>query len=474
MLIRGCFVCVAAGVSTGLVAQPQVPSGFTIQQIAPLLDAQVPEVEAIDDPSYGTGVITAAANPSTDLVTVRLIQPSGTITPVGIAGFPANESPAFRVLRVRLAPVEFGDLLHLTVYIGPDSTLSNGSTALLTITSSGVVEPRDMTAFDASVYDFDFGTVDNGTPEAAIIALDSDNGSGTRLGYWDENYQFTETSLNSVPTGRTDTDVRGLRRDVTGLYGGGLILADSDNNDNFTAIYNLTDIETGGTYTLLTQPVGLGQRFYGDLDIAAAGSFGGVIYVTEQVTNEIQQVAPNGTHTTWATGFVGIDSLSISPDGESMYVADLNGVWLIRPAGNEPGPAIVATDPSVPSGSTITGDPVDALRVVFTEPVSFTDTDVTIANSAGQPVAFDASGSGSQFMIIGLAAPLSGDDYTVNLAETITSVSTGQPLDGDNDGIAGGDATLTFTHRCLADDNQDGNVTPADFNAWIINFNAGC
>ncbi|MEL6797674.1 MAG: hypothetical protein AAFO89_12740 [Planctomycetota bacterium] len=198
------------------------------------------------------------------------------------------------------------------------------------------------------------------------------------------------------------------------------------------------------------------------------------MYVTETLSNEIQQVTPDGTHTTWATGFTGIDSLSISPDGESMYVADLNGVWLIRPAGNEPGPAVVATDPSVPAGSTITGDPVDALRVIFTEPVSFTDTDVTIANAAGQPVAFDASGSGSQFMIIGLAEPLSGDDYTVTLADTITSVATAQPLDGDNDAIAGGNASFTFTHRCLADDNLDGDVSPADFNAWILNFNAGC
>lgn len=473
MYVRA-LTAVAAIVSCHAAAQPQVPGGFSIQQIAPLLDAQVPQLEAIDDPSYGIGVITAAANPSTDLVTVRLIQPSGTISPLGIAGFPANESPGFRVLRLRLAPPEFDELLHLTVKVGPDGTLSNGSTALLTITSNGIVEQRDMTAIDASGYDFDFGTVDTGTPEAAIIALDSDNGSGTRLGYWSADYQFTETSLNSVPTGRTDTDVRGLRRDVTGLYGGGLILADSDDNDNFTAIYSLTDIENGGTYNLLTQPVGLGQRLYGDLDIAEAGSFGGVIYITEQVNDEIQQVAPNGTHTTWATDFVGLDSLSIGPDGESMYVADLNGVWLIRPEGNDPGPAIVATDPSVPPGTPMTGDPVDALRVIFTEPVSFSDTDVTITNAAGQPVAFDASGSGSQFMIIGLAAPLSGDDYTVTLADTITSVATAQPLDGDNDGIAGGDATLTFIHRCLADDNQDGQVNPADFNAWILNFNAGC
>ncbi|MEO1536077.1 MAG: GC-type dockerin domain-anchored protein, partial [Planctomycetota bacterium] len=26
----------------------------------------------------------------------------------------------------------------------------------------------------------------------------------------------------------------------------------------------------------------------------------------------------------------------------------------------------------------------------------------------------------------------------------------------------------------IADQNGDGNVTPGDFNAWVLNFNAGC
>ncbi|MEO1584980.1 MAG: hypothetical protein AAFR96_10475 [Planctomycetota bacterium] len=69
---------------------------------------------------------------------------------------------------------------------------------------------------------------------------------------------------------------------------------------------------------------------------------------------------------------------------------------------------------------------------------------------------------------VGLAAPLSGNDYTVTLDDTITSVATAQALDGDNDGIGGitgGDASFTFTHRCLADDNLDGQISPAGFTA---------
>jgi len=157
-----------------------------------------------------------------------------------------------------------------------------------------------------------------------------------------------------------------------------------------------------------------------------------------------------------------------------MYVADLNGVWLIRPEGNEPGPAVLAQDPSTPDASPMTGDAVSALRVIFTEPVSFVDADVTITDELGSPVAFDASGSGSQFMIIGLADPLEHDTYTVTLADTITSVETGQALDGDNDGVAGVDAVLSFSHACEADCNLDGVLNIDDIDCFVAGFLAGC
>ena len=100
----------------------------------------------------------------------------------------------------------------------------------------------------------------------------------------------------SVPAGRIDTDVWGMQRDVTGLYGGGILLADTDDNDQRSAIYELRDVMTGGAYRTIAS-VNWNTRRYGDLAIAAAGDFGGVVYITETLSNQIQQVAPDGTHT---------------------------------------------------------------------------------------------------------------------------------------------------------------------------------
>jgi len=461
------------GISVGLIvasgaAQPMVPAGFTVRLIAPLLDGTIPQVEAIEDPRYGTGVVTASANAATELVTFRLVEPSGAIRVIGTETLSDQDTTFLRVVRVRLAPTEaFGALLHASIVVQ-----SFSKSILLTVDPSASVTRRFESSTGDTALDFDFGSIDG---EPALLLLDGNSNGGSRLAYADEAYAIFQTSTNSVPPGRTDTDAQGLRLDVSGAYGGGLLLADTDDSDLRSAIYELDDVGAGGSYRAIFGPVPWSQRRYGDLDIVDVGSFGSVVYVTETLVDEIQQVAPDGTHTTWATGFAGIDSLSISPDGESMYVADLNGVWLIRPEGAEPGPTVLAQDPSTPGGTPMTGDPVASGRVIFNEPVSFTDADVTITDRTGTPVAFDASGSGSQFMIIGFAQPLFNDVYTITIADTLTSLATGQPLDGDNDGVAGADAVLTLEHRCAADPANPPFVYDlSDIDAFITAFSSGC
>lgn len=70
------------------------------------------------------------------------------------------------------------------------------------------------------------------------MLLDRNLTNGTTLARMDTDYQVTVVAQNSVPPGRTDTDVWGMQRDVTGLYGGGILLADTDDNDQ-RAIYEL-------------------------------------------------------------------------------------------------------------------------------------------------------------------------------------------------------------------------------------------
>ena len=68
---------------------------------------------------------------------------------------------------------------------------------------------------------------------------------------------------------------------------------------------------------------------------------------------------------------------------------------------------------------------------------------------------------------------ISSANYT--LTGTIGQPDASQTLVGSTYELRGGFWTTESTpSRLCADQNGDGLVTPADFNAWIINFNAGC
>jgi hypothetical protein len=466
------LIPIVAFFSASAIAQPVVPPGFTARKIAPLLDGQVPELSAIDDPGgFGTGVLTAVGD--NGLITVRLLEPSGILHSLGTF---EHRGETATVRSLRFGSLDGSEDHPYVMIVTPKLPAPSDQvqTTLLRVQPDEILEiVFETTVGNGYAFDFVFTTGIDGFPDGAVV---SNEILPSLLGSISPGSQLTIFGGPPLPDGRTDLDIRGWHPDPTGKYGGGILIADTDpNNDNITAIYELEEAGLlGGVYRVIGSEVPTGTLSYGDLAIAATGDFGGVIYVTETLTDEIQQVAPDGTHTTWATGFNGIDSLSITPDGSTMYVGDLNGVWIVRATGNEPGPVVLATDPSVPQNSQLTGNPVTSFRIIFNEPVSFTDDDVTITNANGDPVGFDASGSASQFMLIGLAEPLFGDTYTVTIADTVTSVTTGEPLDGDNDGFSGGDAVLTFTHRCPGDFNGDGIFDFFDVLAFLDAFSAGC
>lgn len=228
------------------LAEIVVPPGFTARRIAPLLDQNVPRLAAIADPDFGTGVLTAAV--SGPVVTLRRIGPDGTISALGAI----NEPSAVGVIRVRLdSHGLFDGLLHIAVHIataGPD-------TALYRVDRELVFWNYYRGFQQGEGYDFDFG-LSVGVSGMSLLdqACNSPMGGcdSTRLAIIDELYQLQVVNENSVPPGRTDTDVWGLQRDCTGLYGGGILLADWDNNnDGITAIYELRDVDQGGTYRLI-------------------------------------------------------------------------------------------------------------------------------------------------------------------------------------------------------------------------------
>ena len=108
-----------------------------------------------------------------------------------------------------------------------------------------------------------------------------------------------------------------------------------------------------------------------------------------------------------------------------------------------------------------------SIRLLWNEPVIFDNDDVHILNELGQPVSLSVSGSNSQFMIIAFGETLLNDKYTITIdgttASAVISAETGNPIDGDEDGYAGGDAVIVMEHRERHDSDNDNDIDLNDF-----------
>jgi hypothetical protein len=113
---------------------------------------------------------------------------------------------------------------------------------------------------------------------------------------------------------------------------------------------------------------------------------------------------------------------------------------------------------------------VDSLRLLWSERVLFGNSDVTITNEDAALVPFSVSGSNSQFMIIAFGKVLLNNEYTITISDSVVSAETGAAIDGDNDGLAGGDAVLTMEHRDPFDHDRDGDVDLLDFGEFQAAF----
>jgi len=311
---------------------------------------------------------------------------------------------------------------------------------------------------------FDFTTGDHGYLEGAYL-FDADGTHGSSLWHMDTAFQGTTLAQDTFPPGRTDVDLLGVALDTTGVYSFYITVADCDRNtDNICAIYQLLpDL----SWVPLTTPVTTQTRCYQDLAISPGGSFDQLIYVTDSVTDTVMSVDPNGVHNSFASGFADVLSVTISEDGEHMFVSDTNGIYRIRAETTQVGPTLVMREPWVETDDVHTGPSgVDSLRLLWSEVVLFDSTDVTVTNQEAEPVPLSVSGSNSQFMIIAFGDVLLNDRYTITINDSVVSAATGAAIDGDDDGLAGGDAVLVMEHRSPFDSDRDADVDLTDFGAF--------
>jgi hypothetical protein len=136
------------------------------------------------------------------------------------------------------------------------------------------------------------------------------------------------------------------------------------------------------------------------------------------------------------------------------------------------GPQFIMRTPKTALGGVHTNENgIGSVRLLFDQPISFQSDDVTVTDENSQSVTAFATGSGSPFMIITFQETLLTDKYTITVHDTVTSVDTGSPIDGDNDGNAGGDYIFTMEHRERHDSENDNDIDFYDLanfaNNWL-------
>ncbi|USN99411.1 MAG: hypothetical protein H6810_01675 [Phycisphaeraceae bacterium] len=150
-----------------------------------------------------------------------------------------------------------------------------------------------------------------------------------------------------------------------------------------------------------------------------------------------------------------------------------------------PGPTILTTQPL---GEIRNAEGTETVTVYWSVPVTLTEDDVTVVTDDGLdlPVSIDVTGSGTQATTIifrgppggsggGPNDPLLNNAYRITIGGVARDASNNVLIDGDNDGIAGGDAVFTIAHRCLADMAQPAGIFDlADVLMFVESFNSNC
>lgn len=481
---------VLAAASSSALAQLTVPSGFSYEQLSGRVDNITPRIEAIRNPAYGNGVVTASI--SNGILTVRRIS-TGQITVLGTRAVPTAQA---YVLDLRFDTTGlFGNALYVSV---PSNLISVYTNEIFrvdangTITSVGVLGGPNGAGL-ALTLDFTSGT-GGYVPGAYMPDL---NGEQLLSAFWrwTPPASFSQLSPNLVVPGQVDMDVRGVEFDRGGAFANRFIVADNDaNNSGRNTVFSLSPALAWANITTSQNSSALYIR---DLAMSNAGALGNLAYILDAVGDRVASVNPAGTIATFATGFTvanqydsdvdGAASLTITEDGNTMYVADTNGVWRIRRTSDEPGPVLVMREPSTPNNAAFTNPGgVAFTRLLWSSPLTFSASDISVTRTGGAAVPFSVSGSGTAFMLISFAQPLVNNTYTITVRDTARSTG-GVQIDGDANGITGGNLVFTMAHanctatNCVADVDDgtatgtpDGGVTIEDLLYFLQRFEAGC
>ncbi len=148
------------------------------------------------------------------------------------------------------------------------------------------------------------------------------------------------------------------------------------------------------------------------------------------------------------------------------------------------GPTFFTHQPDTP-----VGDPagVPHATLYWSEPITISENDVMVVseNGAGLPVPFEVSGSGTQVTTItftgdpggadtGGPVPLTEGGYEVTVFDSARASENNFPIDGDGDGVAGGNVAVSVVSSCIADCDGNGILNLDDLDCFVASFLSGC
>ena len=452
-------VCIAEPYVVGPDGNPD--TDYVVTRIMPALDGQIPRLEAVRNSVYGNGVV--AAGVDNGILKVYRIS-NGIVTVLGTkSGYPSVS----QVMSIRYDWTGmYNKTLYTSIGYDTDNDTWPNRTDFLEVSALGDFD----TIFsfghstDCILFLFDFLKDVSGLGNGLYL-LDRDVSDGTSFYITDNEFNLIKISQDFLPSGRTDLDIWGMKCDLTGRYGNKLTMVDwDDNNDQKSVIYQLSFDTNQWVWGELNELTHTNVRRYRDLAFSNGGSFGQQLYVTERYTNAVQAVEPDGSDSEFAKGFAEIESITVSDDGEHMYVSDANGVWhMYRGEAVEIGPEFVMREPKADVGGVHTdADGIDSVTLLFNDLIEFSNSDVEIVNESGESVSLSVTGSGSSFLIIAFGETLLNNKYSITVKDTVVSATTGNAIDGDSDGQAGGDYTFTMEHRRRHDSDNDNDIDMVD------------
>ncbi len=314
-----CLLClwIAPAAALELLAE-----GLGVETVLELAEGESVRLEAVRNDAYGQGVLVGRAEEG--FVHVARLA-GGEPAPLATIG-PFAEGVELITMRFDTSG-HFGRRLLLSV--NHDGGLGRGNVVsdIWAVAPDGAMERlvslgsrKDPVTLNFEVSDGERGY------KAGLYLQDRNLVGGSTMVHLSPDLRLEVIGKNFLPKGRRDLDVRGMRFDPNGLYSSMLFLADADDHDKVSGIYLLDDRLR---WTEVVRPEPLKSVSYGELAFGTGGTFDLALYAVERVKGRVVQISPSGGSSDFVTGFRSPSSITISADGEAMYVSDAEAIYRI-------------------------------------------------------------------------------------------------------------------------------------------------